>query len=56
MTEIQEIALVVGVLVSPLYALIYWRMKISREIEIKLTKICTFIKMKFPKEAKEVFG
>ncbi|MCH7649452.1 MAG: hypothetical protein IIA83_12715 [Thaumarchaeota archaeon] len=47
---------VIGLMLSPLYGLIIWRMKVSREIEIKLTKICTFIKMKFPEEAKQVFG
>jgi len=50
------IALIVGVLNSPIYAIIFWRLKISREIEIKLTKICTFLKLEFPEKAKQVFS
>jgi len=49
----------IGILVlilSPLYGLILWRMKKSDEMNTKLTKICTFIKLKFPDEAKRIFG
>lgn len=55
MEGIQIIVVIAGML-APLYAILIWRMKVSREIETKVTKICTFIKMKFPKEAKRVFG
>lgn len=53
--EYETIA-ILGLMLSPLYGILIWRMKVSREIETKVTKICTFIKMKFPKEAKQVFG
>ena len=47
---------ILGLMLTPLYGLILWRLKVGREIETKVTKICTFIKMKFPVEAKQVFG
>lgn len=46
---------VIGLMLSPLYAIILWRMKVSREIETKVTKICTFLKLEFPEKAKQVF-
>ena len=47
---------IIGLMLSPMYALIIWRMKKSDEMSTKLTKICTFIKLKFPDEAKRIFG
>lgn len=43
-----ETIAVVGVMLSPLYAILLWRMKKSDAIEKKVTKICTALKMKFP--------
>lgn len=51
-----ETIAILGLMLSPLYGLILWRMKVSREIETKVTKICTFIKLEFPEKAKRVFG
>lgn len=47
---------IIGIMISPLYVLFTWRLKVGREVDIKLTKICTFIKLEFPEKAKRVFG
>jgi len=39
---------IIGMMLSPVYVILIWRMKVSRQIEIKVTKICTALKMKFP--------
>ena len=46
---------VLGLMLSPLYGMLVWRMKVSREIESKVTKICTFLKLEFPEKARLIF-
>lgn len=43
-----ETIAVLGMMLSPVYAIMLWRMKKSDTIEKKVTKICTALKMKFP--------
>lgn len=47
MMDFDTIA-VVGMMLSPVYAILIWRMKVSTKIDKKVTKICTALKMKFP--------
>jgi len=39
---------VMGMMLAPLYGIIIWRLKASRQIDIKLTKVCMFLKLKYP--------
>ena len=51
MTEtltLQQIVFVVGSLVSPLYAIMLWRMKVSSSMKSKLDKLCTAFQIEFP--------
>jgi hypothetical protein len=38
----------VGVFVSPIYPILFWRIKISNKIEQKVTRLCTALKLSHP--------
>jgi len=50
-----ETIAIIALMISPLYVLFTWRLKVGREVDIKLTKICTFIKLQFPEQARQIF-
>ena len=50
MDDVQTVALLVGI-VSPIYAILVWRMKVSMRIEKKIVKIITFLKLEHPEKA-----
>jgi len=46
---------VLGLMISPIYAIIIYRLKSAVATDKKLTKVCTFLKLKYP-EYKEVLS
>jgi len=55
-TEIlTAVGVMIGAFVSPLYGILLWRMKKSDTMDTKITKLCTFIKLKFP-ESEKIFN
>lgn len=48
--ENESIA-VLGLMISPLYAIIIYRLKAAVATDKKVTKLCTFLKMKYPEYA-----
>jgi len=48
--ETETIA-VIGLMISPLYGIIIFRLKAAVATDKKLTKVCTFLKMKYPQYA-----
>jgi len=44
-----------AVMITPIYLIMIYRMRKTDAMEVKLTKICMFIKIKFPIESKGIF-
>lgn len=44
----SETVAIIGMMLAPIYGLILWRLKESNKMQIKLTKICTALKMVHP--------
>jgi len=42
---------ILGLMITPLYGIIIYRLKASVSTDKKLTKVCTFLKMKYPEYA-----
>jgi len=47
----MDTIVILGLMISPLYGIIIFRLKAAVATDKKLTKVCTFLKMKYPEYA-----